>query len=29
LKAAPALRYGAAFNSHCAQVREAMDRVAA
>jgi NitT/TauT family transport system ATP-binding protein len=26
---APALRYGAAFNSHCAQVREAMDKVAA
>ena len=26
---APAVRYGAVFNSHCAQVRAAMDRVAA
>jgi NitT/TauT family transport system ATP-binding protein len=26
---APAMRYSAQFNSHCAQVREAMDRVAA
>ena len=26
---APAMRYGAAFNSHCAQVREAMDMATA